>query len=91
MRQAVTTVIFGRRSGAAPAGDPQIAAENGKPLFLHQRDAHADFMAMMKNFDGRLGPAVVHCFTGSREECFEEMLAYTQEKNIHVRLRPAKA
>jgi betaine-aldehyde dehydrogenase len=25
-----------------------------------------------------------------REECFEEMLAYTQEKNIHVRLRPAK-
>jgi betaine-aldehyde dehydrogenase len=26
-----------------------------------------------------------------REECFEEMLAYTQEKNIHVKLRPAKA
>ncbi len=25
-----------------------------------------------------------------REECFEEMLAFTQEKNIHVRLRPAK-
>lgn len=43
----------------------------GKPLFLHQRDAHADFMAMMKNFDGRLGPAVVHCFTGSREELFD--------------------
>jgi len=42
-----------------------------KPLFLHQRDAHADFMAMMKNFDGRLGPAVVHCFTGSRAELFD--------------------
>jgi betaine-aldehyde dehydrogenase len=26
-----------------------------------------------------------------REECFEEMLAFTQEKNIHIRLRPAKA
>jgi betaine-aldehyde dehydrogenase len=26
-----------------------------------------------------------------REECFEEMLAYTQEKNIHIRLRPTKA
>jgi betaine-aldehyde dehydrogenase len=26
-----------------------------------------------------------------REECFEEMLAYTQEKNIHVRLKPKKA
>ena len=43
----------------------------GKPLFLHQRDAHADFMAIMKNFDGRLGPAVVHCFTGSRAELFD--------------------
>ena len=42
-----------------------------KPLFLHQRDAHADFMAMMKDFDGRLGPAVVHCFTGTREEMFD--------------------
>ena len=28
-------------------------------------------MAMMKNFDGRIGPAVVHCFTGSREELFD--------------------
>ena len=49
----------------------QLASENGKPLFLHQRDAHADFMAMMKQFDGQLGPAVVHCFTGSREELFD--------------------
>lgn len=43
----------------------------GKPLFLHQRDAHADFMAIMKQFDGRLGPAVVHCFTGTRDELFD--------------------
>ena len=49
----------------------QSAAEVGKPLFLHQRDAHDDFMAMMRNFDGRLGPAVVHCFTGTREELFD--------------------
>lgn len=49
----------------------QIAADIGKPLFLHQRDAHADFMAMMKAFDGQLGPAVVHCFTGSRTELFD--------------------
>lgn len=51
----------------------QLAADTGKPLFLHQRDAHADFMAIMKNFDGRLGPAVVHCFTGTREECFDAL------------------
>ena len=28
-------------------------------------------MAVMKGFDGRLGPAVVHCFTGTREEMFD--------------------
>ena len=49
----------------------QIGVDTGKPLFLHQRDAHADFMAMMKNVEGRIGPAVVHCFTGSREELFD--------------------
>ena len=49
----------------------QLATEIGKPLFLHQRDAHADFMAMMKNFEGKLGAAVVHCFTGTREELFD--------------------
>ena len=42
----------------------QIAVDTGKPLFLHQRDAHADFMSLMRGFDGRLGPAVVHCFIG---------------------------
>ena len=43
----------------------------GKPLFLHQRDAHEDFIAIMKDFEGRIGPAVVHCFTGTREELFD--------------------
>jgi TatD DNase family protein len=43
----------------------------GKPLFLHQRDAHADFMAVMRGFAGQLGPVVVHCFTGSRAELFD--------------------
>jgi TatD DNase family protein len=46
----------------------EIAADNGKPLFLHQRDAHDDFMAVLRPFEGRLGPVVVHCFTGTREE-----------------------
>ncbi len=43
----------------------------GKPLFLHQRDAHADFMAVMRAFAGKLGPAVVHCFTGERTELYD--------------------
>lgn len=49
----------------------EVAAESGKPLFLHQRDAHRDFVDVMKTFEGRIGPAVVHCFTGTREELFE--------------------
>ena len=49
----------------------QLAADTGKPLFLHQRDAHADFLALMRQFDGKLGPVVVHCFTGTREELFD--------------------
>jgi TatD DNase family protein len=49
----------------------QLAAECGKPLFLHQRDAHADFLACMKNAEGRIGRAVVHCFTGTREELYD--------------------
>ena len=55
----------------------QIAVDSGtdrasrKPLFLHQRDAHADFVAVMRDFDGQLGEAVVHCFTGTRDELFE--------------------
>lgn len=49
----------------------QIAVDTGKPLFLHQRDAHDDFIAIMKDFEGRIGAAVVHCFTGERRELFD--------------------
>lgn len=49
----------------------ELASETGLPLFLHQRDAHGDFMAIMKEFEGKLGAVVVHCFTGTREECFD--------------------
>jgi len=49
----------------------QTAVDCGKPLFLHQRDAHADFLACMKQVEGRVGRAVVHCFTGTREELYD--------------------
>ena len=45
-----------------------IAIDCGKPLFLHQRDAHKDFIACMDAVAGRIGRAVVHCFTGERAE-----------------------
>ena len=45
-----------------------IAADCGKPLFLHQRDAHADFLACLDAVRDRIARAVVHCFTGERDE-----------------------
>ena len=45
-----------------------LAAECGKPVFLHQRDAHADFMRILAAHRPRLSRAVVHCFTGDEAE-----------------------
>lgn len=45
-----------------------LAAELNKPVFLHQRDAHRDFMALLEKYRQRLPGAVVHCFTGTGEE-----------------------
>ncbi|MGH8280832.1 MAG: TatD family hydrolase [Gammaproteobacteria bacterium] len=46
----------------------QLAAETRKPVFLHQRDAHADFMAVLNRYRQQLSVAVAHCFTGSEAE-----------------------
>ncbi len=45
----------------------RIAAELNKPVFMHERDAHEDFMAILKNWRPKLRAAVIHCFTGSAE------------------------
>jgi TatD DNase family protein len=50
-----------------------LAVECGKPLFLHQRDAHDDFLAILKPYLARTGPAVVHCFTGDERALFESL------------------
>jgi TatD DNase family protein len=46
----------------------EIAAEVRKPVFLHQRDAHGDFAAILRDFAGRLHGGVAHCFTGGEAE-----------------------
>ena len=46
----------------------QLAKECGKPVFLHQRDAHADFMRILADHRPRITKAVVHCFTGDATE-----------------------
>jgi TatD DNase family protein len=48
-----------------------IGVECGKPLFLHMRDAHDDFFAILREYRAQLSDVVVHCFTGSREELAE--------------------
>ncbi len=46
----------------------QIGIDTGLPLFLHMRDAHGDFHAMLREVRDRISRVVVHCFTGIREE-----------------------
>jgi TatD DNase family protein len=46
----------------------ELAIEARKPLFLHQRDAHTDFVAILAEYGASLPRAVAHCFTGSRAE-----------------------
>ncbi|MCL2042816.1 MAG: TatD family hydrolase [Treponema sp.] len=45
-----------------------LAAELGKSVFLHERDAHNDFSAILKKYRSGLPGAVVHCFTGTAAE-----------------------
>ena len=49
----------------------RIGADTGLPLFLHLRDAHDDFHAMLSEHRAALSDVVVHCFTGSREEMLQ--------------------
>ncbi len=50
----------------------EIAMDTSKPVFLHQRDSHADFKAILDDFRGVRG--VAHCFTGNLRE-LEDYLA----------------
>ena len=45
-----------------------LATEVGKPVFLHQRDAHAQFVDILAPFRDRLTGGVAHCFTGGARE-----------------------
>ena len=51
-----------------------LAESAGKPVFLHQRDAHADFLAMLRDHPRAAARGVLHCFTGGPAE-LEDSLA----------------
>jgi TatD DNase family protein len=45
-----------------------LAESTDKPVFLHQRDAHADFLAMLRAHPRAAARGVLHCFTGGPAE-----------------------
>jgi len=59
---------------SAFAAQLEIAAAVRKPVFLHQRDAHGDFLAILEEYRGSLSGGVAHCFTGDRRQ-LEDYLA----------------
>ena len=46
----------------------KIAIDTNKPLFLHQRDSHDDFIKILRKYSSDINKSVVHCFTGTREQ-----------------------
>lgn len=49
----------------------EIAKETGLPVFLHQRDAHDDFVEVLEPALPDVSRAVAHCFTGEGESLRE--------------------
>lgn len=54
----------------------QLACKVGKPLFVHEREAHKDLVRVLDQVAQNdelppLPPIVVHCFTGTEEEAME--------------------
>jgi TatD DNase family protein len=56
---------------AAFVAQLEIAVAVRKPVFLHQRDAHEDFTAILREFAGAIAGGVAHCFTEGPAELEE--------------------
>jgi len=46
----------------------ELATHIGKPVFLHQRDAHEDFLTVLRPYRSRIVGGVAHCFTAGSAE-----------------------
>jgi TatD DNase family protein len=52
----------------------EIACQTGLPAIFHIREAHADFLEIVKDYAGSLRGGVLHCFSGDwtvAEHCLE--------------------
>ncbi|QDF68656.1 hydrolase TatD [Shewanella sp. SNU WT4] len=52
-----------------------LACELGLPVLMHERDAHDDFLAILKEYRPQLSRALLHCFTGTQAQ----MEAYIEQ------------
>ena len=59
----------------------KISIENNLPLFLHQREAHDDFIKVIDKYISDIPKGVVHCFTGSQSQLDDYL-----ERNLYIGL-----
>ncbi len=50
------------------AAQLQIAVQLQKPVYMHCRDAHDDFLAILDRYRAHIPTAILHCFTGTRAQ-----------------------
>ena len=58
-----------------------LAIEENLPVFMHQRDAHDDFMNIIRPYRDQLVGGVVHCFTGNKRELHDYL-----DLDLHIGL-----
>lgn len=51
-------------------GQLELAANNGLPLFLHERDAFSTQIEILRSHRDQFDRAVIHCFTGDKAALF---------------------
>lgn len=49
----------------------ELACELNMPVLMHCREAHSDFIAIVNEYRTQLPNALLHCFTGNRDELIE--------------------
>ena len=73
----------------------KIAIDTNKPLFLHQRDSHEDFIKILRKYSSDINKAVVHCFTGTQKQlddyleldCYIGVTGWICDEKRNVELR----
>ena len=73
----------------------KIAIDTNKPLFLHQRDSHDDFIKILRKYSADFNKAVVHCFTGTQKQlddyleldCYIGVTGWICDEKRNVELR----